>query len=197
MIKINPAKTLIRDFIELNTLSRDYKAWTHEKLNLNPPRYYRLLRMEACLRALGISFKSWDHFSKGVLIYDAKHENLQKRIFEKVKENVQEKYKEIFETMSYLEFDCEYYFFMFLSMRKSFFEFNTLQSCVLSTSDSYCMPLILLDDIIVGFEDYIHHLEILLAYFLNPEMTEIPLDLMVSEFGFPNVDLEKIDWEWY
>jgi hypothetical protein len=49
----NPAELFIKDYLELNSMIAKGEKWLPDEFIENPPRYYRILRAQACLRAMG------------------------------------------------------------------------------------------------------------------------------------------------
>ena len=193
-MKINPAKLLIDDYLELKELIKNIENWKEEKIKDNPPRYFRLLRLNACLKALGIQFESWKEFEKGYFKADDSSKIDRIKLFNLMSSLT----KNGISQFSILadEMDYNYYMYMALSMRRNIYQFNALQNTVLTASENYVVPLLVTDAILDDLNKYSKTLDELLIQILNPKNVSFSFKEMIEKFDFPDIDLEKIDLDW-
>lgn len=193
-MKINPAKLLIDDYLELKELIKNIENWKEEKIKDNPPRYFRLLRLNACLKALGIKFESWKEFEKGYFKADDSSKIDRIKLFNLMSSLT----KNGISQFSILadEMDYNYYMYMALSLRRNIYQFNALQNTVLTASENYVVPLLVTDAILDDLNKYSKTLDELLIQILNPKNVSFSFKEMIEKFDFPDIDLEKIDLDW-
>jgi hypothetical protein len=195
-MKINPAKLIIDDYLELKALVENSENWKEEKLKDNPPRYFRLLRLNACLKALGIKFESWKEFEKGYFKADHSSKIDRVRLFKLMSSLTKNGTSQFTILADEMEIDSNYYMYMALAMRRNIYQFNALQNTVLTASENYVVPLLVTDAILDDLNKYSKTLDELLIQTLNPMNVSFSIREMIEKFDFPEVDLEKIDLDW-
>jgi hypothetical protein len=65
IMKLNPAAILLQDYLEIMSLCSGLRTFSPATFEHNPPRYYRLKRIQACLKALDIQVQTVQDFKIG------------------------------------------------------------------------------------------------------------------------------------
>jgi hypothetical protein len=193
---INPAQIFLKDYLELKVLEKDTDKWTIDKLKSNPPRYFRLKRILSCMSALGIKFDNWIDFEKGYFHNNQKIKLEAEKILKFMSQLLRDKTCQFSISSDKFEIDNAYYFYMALTLRRTIYQFNTLRDTVISTSENYILPLLVIDDMLKDLKTYTKTFDRLLIDFLNPRKITIAKKEMIEKFEFPNIDLDEIDLDW-
>lgn len=193
--QLNPAEILIADYIELKTLVTNELPWDEQVLVHNPPRYLRILRIKACLRALNLSCDNFRDFEKGVPIRNVKSEE-----FLKVEELLWTGFS--IDRSDYMDEDCgaffsaSNHFHMLLSTRLNIHRFHAQRDAVLAASGHFLTPVLVIKKIEEKLGISTDILDQALSLLLNPEGHSNSLSELIDQFDFPEVDLDAIDLDW-
>ena len=193
---INPAQIFLEDYLELRVLEKYTEEWNIDKLENNPPRYFRLKRILSCLKAMGIKYNSWKDFEKGYFYSDQNVKFEAEKISDMMNQLIKDKNIKFPFSGDYYELDYAYYFYMALSIRRSIYQFNTLQNNVLTVSDNYTLPLLVIDEILMDLTKYTSTLDELIINLLNPMKVSFSKNEMIEKFEFPDINLEEVDLDW-
>jgi hypothetical protein len=196
MKKLNPARLFLYDYLELNVLEKDLQDWNHQNFEKNPPRNLRLIRMNACLAALNIKITNWNDFQKGNYDYLSNQVTNQMRVVKLMRDLLKNKSEKFDFKIDEDGFDKSYFFYMALSMRKFIYQFEGLHKTVLAASGNYILPLFIINNILHDLDYYSKQLDKIIFNLLNPSNKFFERKTMIQEFGFPNVDIKKIDLDW-
>lgn len=192
-MKLNPAAILLQDYLELTGYVPDLSDWKKDALISNPPRYFRLLRIEACLKALQIEVADFHHFQRG-LWCQHDEEALVNKIMGILKEPFQLDYARYIGAND--SFSGMITFRMLLDIRKAISGFASLKSGIFEMSGHYCTPVFMLDHLEQKIATEQKTVDEVLLLLLNPKEIEMFQEQLIHEFGFPDVDLDEIDGDW-
>lgn len=192
-MKFNPAKILVQDYLELNSMTLGFSEWTDEHFKDNPPRLLRLQRIRACLSCLEIEVADFHSFEKGDWV---------KPVSEELLETIQLVLKTPFE-LDYEQYIRPedrypemYHFGKFLSIRVVLYKLSSIRKSVLAASGHFLTPVLVLHHLEKKVEAECLALDEVLQLLLNPKELRLEHQTMVTDFGFPDVDLDEIDFDW-
>jgi hypothetical protein len=189
----NPAKLFLQHYLELQGLMDDSEIWEEKHLEYNPPRYYRLCRINACMKALGLEINNWANL---------REEFLQLSITSKAKEQLEDVLAKQFELdyASYLmdkdTFNSGYMLNMLLKIRVAIFQLSVIHDTVLAASNHYITPLLIISRLNKKLESDNTALDEAITLLLNPNNIQLTLEELADCFGYPVVDLDEIDLDW-
>jgi hypothetical protein len=189
---LDPARLLIEDYFELKTLTTDIEHWTDDDLNSNPPRYYRFLRIKACLKALQINSEKIKEFELGQFNTELSEERIS-QLYTKLGDSFN------LETESYILPDDKkvispsFIFNMLLKTRLLTHRFSSLCNGVMAASGHFLTPVLVLEHIENKLKDEQVALDNALVFLLNPETILFEYSELVEKYGFPDVDIDEID----
>ena len=192
-MKINPAKVLLEDYLELKSLLPNLENWKEEKLLTNPPRYYRLLRIKACMLSLNIESEDFSQFRAGAWCRNTLPELI---------ENIEQVLKEPFclDYEKYLEedkvFSGRYMFSMLLQLREALYKLPSIRSGILAASGHFLTPIFMIEHLQQKTLSEQLALDEAIQLMLNPNEIRFNENQMITSFGFPDVNIEDIDLEW-
>lgn len=193
--KLDPARILIADYVELKTLVSNEIPWDEQTLIHNPPRYLRILRIKACLKALNLSCDNFRDFETGVPIREMKSEK-----FIEVEELLWSGFS--IDRSDYMDEDCGIFFsstnhfHMLLATRLNIHRFHAQRDTVLAASGHFLTPVLVIDKIEEQLNSSKNVLEKALSLLLNPEGHSYTLSELIDQFDFPDADLDAIDLDW-
>jgi hypothetical protein len=186
-------KTLLKNFLELYTLSNDTSKWSAANFAKNPPRLYRLQMIAAVLKALKIE-GSYQEFEYGQFLYDEGRQDLAG-----FKTRVEENYSTIFETINLEDeenSDFQFIFEVLLRYRIKLHQFISVKATVLEAAGINKIPLTIMSEIENKLQNDIAAIDNILCYLLNPTGMAYSIEELKTKFNYPNVDLDKIDSDW-
>ncbi|KAB2890958.1 MAG: hypothetical protein F9K32_06390 [Desulfobulbaceae bacterium] len=179
------SKDLLNCYLEFVVLVRESQAWQEEQLADNPPRLYRLKQLNAILRAFDINdlveFRNGDFIEK----------------------DAHDRYEEVISLISLgsacvsIRDDLQACFCSLLQYREEIEKglwfgsgYYHIGSKILNTTYNHIWQSIAeiraslssIDQIIIGF--------------ISPDKKRIPIEHLVCDFNFPDVDIASIDMEW-
>ena len=192
---MDPSIILISDYIELKTLVKNELPWDEQILVHNPPRYLRILRIKACLRALNLSCDNFRDFETGVPIRNVKSDK-----FLKVEELLWSGFS--IDRSDYMDEDCGAFFSssnhfqMLLSTRLNIHRFHAQRDSVLAASGHFLTPVLVIEKIEEQLRISTEILDRALSLLLNPEGYYYTLSELIDQFDFPEADLDAIDLDW-
>ena len=186
-------KTLLKNFLELYTLSNDTTKWSVANFAENPPRLYRLQMIAAILKALKIEC-SYQEFEYGEFIFEEGRQNLAG-----FKTRVEENYNAVFETINLEDeehSDFQFIFEVLLRYRIKLHQFISVKATVLEAAGINKIPLMIMSDIEDKLQNDITAIDNILYYLLNPTRIAYSQEELIKKYNYPNVDLNKIDSDW-
>ena len=192
-MKINPAKVLLEDYLELKSLVPNIENWKEDLLLSNPPRYYRLLRIKACMLSLNIEAEDFRQFASGRWFRNARPELI---------ENIEQVLKEPFclDYEKYLEedkvFSGRYMFSMLLQLREALYKFPSIRSGILAASGHFLTPIFMIEHLQKKTLSEQLALDEAIQLMLNPNEIRFNENQLIKSFGFPDVNIQNIDLEW-
>ena len=186
------ALALLKMFLELKDFTPDVEDWSEAKMNGNPPRLYRLCQLMSLFAAFEIP---WDlkSFIGGNFI-DTKSSKLDRLA------------NELSPTMHAFE-DWErkpeivrrgfpMFFNILLGYRIEIDRVLNYSSGVLESSGLFGVAYELTHDVNEKIPALLERIDKILSELIDPEMRSFSVSELVSNFGFPNVDLFEIDCDW-
>ncbi len=85
---------------------------------------------------------------------------------------------------------------MLLQLREALYQLSTIRSTVLIASGHFATPVHMIDHLQKKTAAEQLALDEVLRLLLNPAKIQFDYGLMISSFGFPDVNLSDIDLEW-
>ena len=184
------AHNLLAGFLELRGLTPEFESWTEERLSENPPRLIRLRQLEALFQAFGVPWNPRS-FVEGKFIqpehsrYDSLLTKLSAELQEETTHSVwtdRNRLPRFFATL----FDYR----MRLEGALSFSNLILSASGLFKLAyDKICVLNRIIQNNIVNIDDT-------LAVLISPEMTAFPIEQIVRDYGYPDVNLCEIDEDW-
>jgi len=181
-------------FFDLEALTPDYSNWKPEILNGNEPRYYRLLQILAILKYIGI--ESVEEFVSGKFI-----EKKDDEFCEKLKEDALSYMKTTrFHRVKAEQFESNQLprvFERFLEYRAAINKVIYFNGGVLEASGFYLWGVLNTEEATEYLKITKEHIDNLLIRFIDPEKEiNIPIEILVLTYGYPDVNLDSIDMRW-
>lgn len=189
----NPAKLFLKHYLELQGMMHPSAIWEEKHLESNPPRFYRLCRINACMKALGLEINNWanlrEAFLKLVLTTEAKQQL----------EDVLAKQFEL-DYASYITdkdtISSGYMLNMLLNIRAATFQLVVINETVLAASDHYITPLLIISKLNKKLKFDNTALDEAIALLLNPNNIQLTIEELADCYAYPDVNLEDIDLDW-
>ena len=186
-------KILLTSFIDLYTLSNDTTKWSLANFAKNPPRLYRLQKIDSLMAALKIN-SSYQEFQYGEFLFEEGRQDLAG-----FKTRVEENYSAIFETINLEDeehSDFQFIFEVLLRYRIKMHLFISVKATVLEAAGINKIPLTIMSDIENKLQNDIAAIDNILYYLLNPTGIAYTLEELKTKFNYPAIDLNKIDSDW-
>lgn len=193
--QLNPAEILLSDYLSLLELEPNPSEWgISSDFNNNPPRYYRLQRIKACLKALNIDEKSILTFETGMFLMDFSNSAI-----EQMELILIENFSLDFDV--YVEnkkaSDLPRVYGRFFKLYKNISQLKNTFSGVLASSNHFLTPLFVKDQVVEKFTIQEETIEKVLVHLLNPQKIKLYERELIEQFEFPDIDLPSIDMGWY
>lgn len=186
-------KILLTSFIDLYTLSNDTTKWSLANFAKNPPRLYRLQKIDSLMAALKIN-SSYQEFQYGEFLFEEGRQDLAG-----FKNRIEENYPSIFETIflnNREDSDFQFVFEVLLRYRIKVQQLINVKTCVLEVSGINTIPLTIISDIDKKSQKDIAAIDNILYYLLNPTGINYTKEDLIIKFNYPDVDLAQIDKDW-
>lgn len=192
-MKINPAQVLLEDYLELKSLVPNIENWKEDLLLSNPPRYYRLLRIKACMLSLTIEAEDFRQFASGRWFRNASPE-----LIDTIEQVLKETY--CLDYQKYLDedkvFSGRYMFSMLLQLREALYKLTSIRSGILAASGHFLTPIFMIEHLQQKTLTEQLALDEAIQLMLNPNEIRFNENQMITSFGFPDVNIQDIDLEW-
>jgi len=182
------AKTLLAKYLDLLGYTPDVADWTEEKLGDNPPRYHRLLRLQALFAAYGLP---WDvpAFRQGEFITDVgRYQPVWERMLAEYDDDRMREHND--------EHAFRYFFRSLLGYRERVDRVLGYHSGVMMASGLYAYACVKVHEVNEPLRHQVEPIEDLLAEFISPTWQTFPRAELVRDFGYSDVDLWAIDADW-
>jgi hypothetical protein len=192
---LDPASIVIEEYLSLKMLISGAIPFEESFLKENPPRYYRLLRFKSALAALEISCTNFDAFENGEVIVE------DRTLFDKVEELLVKGFK--LPISNYVDannnefYSCASHFQALLATRLITYQFRSQRASILAASGHFLTPIKVAESIETKIQNETAVLEQALRLLLNPEGKSFMMSELTDQFGFPAVDLDEIDLDWF
>ncbi len=186
-------KILLTSFLDLYTLSNDTTKWSVANFAKNPPRLYRLQKIDSLMAALKIE-GSYQEFEYGEFLFEEGRQDLAG-----FKNRIEENYPSIFETIflnNREDSDFQFVFEVLLRYRIKVQQLINVKTCVLEVSGINSIPLTIISDIDKKLLKDIAAIDNILYYLLNPIGINYTKEDLITKFNYPDVDLAQIDKDW-
>ena len=184
---------LLTSLLELYALSNDTTKWSIANFAKNPPRLYRLQKIDSLMAALKIN-SSYQEFEYGEFLFEERRQNLAG-----FKNRIEENYPSIFETVflnNEEDSDFQFVFEMLLRYRIKLQNLINVKTCVLEVSGINTIPLTIISKMDAKLENDIAGIDNILYYLLNPTGINYSKEDLIKKFNYPDVDLAQIDKDW-
>ena len=192
-MKINPAQVLLEDYLELKSLVPNIENWKEDLLLSNPPRYYRLLRIKACMLSLTIEAEDFRQFASGRWFINANPE-----LIDTIEQVLKETY--CLDYQKYLDedkvFSGRYMFSMLLQLREALYKLTSIRSGILAASGHFLTPIFMIEHLQQKTLSEQLALDEAIQLMLNPNEIRFNYNQMITSFDFPDVNIKDIDLEW-
>jgi hypothetical protein len=86
---------------------------------------------------------------------------------------------------------------MLLSTRLITYQFRSQRESILAASGHFLTPIKISESIETKIQNEMAVLDQALRLFLNPEGKRFLMSELIDQFGFPAVDLDEIDLDWF
>jgi hypothetical protein len=192
-MKLNPATILLDDYLEMMSLTSGLQTWDAEQFKDNPPRYYRVQRIQACMRALNIHTHQVHQFKSGGWCMPIS-EDLVQYIQSVLKVPFKLDYASYIDSHS--RFTENYFFRMLLDMREIMSKYTHLQQAILAASGHFLTPVFMLNHLQEKQESEKKAIDEVLQLLMNPTELRLTREELIAQFDYPDVDLDEIDLEW-
>jgi hypothetical protein len=185
------AHDLMIRFLELRAMTPNYDDWTEEMLTDNPPRLIRLRQLTAMFQAFGIPWGP-QSFTHGMFIQPDLHRyySLLSKLSTELKEGFTPldwtdhmMVRRFFETLFYYRIHVE----SVLSYSESIWSASGLFRVAY---DKICELSRIVENNISNIND-------ILVAMISPEMAAFPIEQIVRDYGYPDVNLCEIDRDWW
>jgi hypothetical protein len=186
-------KVLLKNFLELYTLSNDTSKWSAANFAKNPPRLYRLQMIAAVLKALKIE-GSYEEFEYGEFLFEERRQDLVG-----FKTKVAENYSAIFDSINFEDeehSDFQFIFEVLFKYRIKMHQFISVKATVMEAAGINEIPLTIISDIEIKLQKDIAGIDNILYYLINPTGITYSLEELKTKFNYPDIDLDKIDSDW-
>jgi hypothetical protein len=194
-VQVDPASILIEEYFSLKTLISGSVPFDAAVLKDNPPRYYRLLRFKSALAALALNCTDFLAFENGDFILE------DRQLFDKVEELLVKEFE--LPIANYVDehntayFSCASHFQMLLATRLTLHQLSAQREAAMASSGHFQTPLRIIAKMEVKLTMEVDVLQQALCILLNPSDKRFTMEEMTNQFGFPIVDLDEIDLDWY
>jgi hypothetical protein len=186
--RIITARTLLLKFLELRGLSSQFADWTEERFNENPPRLFRLRRLVALFRAFDIPWGPAS-FIKGEFIQSEqpRYAGLLSKLAAQIPNGLEpwqrhrlpEFFAMLFGLRDKVDGVLEYFSGLYEATGLAFYAYQ--KGC----------------DLNQVIQDNVGDIENLLVELISPEAATFTVEQLSKNFGYPDVDLFKIDLDWF
>ena len=190
------ALDLLRQYLELRRYTPDHRNWNEQALEQNPPRLIRLQRLKALFHAFGIAFDPPSFQEGGFIdseapIYEA---FLERARLWFLKERSEGRLPVMIKaTASYLRPVFE----MLLKYRIMLDEPLSFNDGILEASDLYWFGILKIDEMNGLIRKRLAIIDDLLVELISPTRQTFTRKQLVNEHGYPDVDLDEIDLDWF
>lgn len=194
---MNLANQLVKYHLEINSLMPSEMDWPLDLFKENPPRYIRLKRLYALKKALQLDEVCMQQFLQGEFITN-EHYKVWEAVYEIVKEkfNIQiEDYLSI-NTINPDIKSLSFLFHILFDFKKNHFKLLNTGSGVLTASDFYLTPMLILKNVAPKLQTDIHLIDEILDLIINPTRIAYSEKELNALFDYPLDDLAEIDMDW-
>lgn len=187
-------KNLLTSFLELYTLSDNVTSWSIANFAKNPPRLFRLQKIDSLMKALNIN-GTYEQFLYGEFLYEEGRQNCTE-----FKKRVEENYSSIFGAITMEEEEDSDFQFVFEVLFRYRIKLNQLinvKSTVIEASGINRIPIIIMLDIESKLQNDIAGIDRILCYLINPKRIAYTKEELKTKYNYPDVDLDEIDLDWF
>lgn len=193
--QFDPASILVEEYLSLKLLISGPIPFDAALLEDNPPRYYRLLRFKSALAALELNCTDFKAFENGEIVLE------DRQLFDKVEELLVQAFQlpisDYVDAHNTAYYSCASHFQMLLKARLTLHQLSAQRETVMASSGHFQTPVRIIEKMEAKLTKEIGVLQQALCILLNPEVKRFTMEEMTTKFGFPVVDLDEIDLDWY
>jgi len=182
-------KDILRIFLELLSLSENIDEWSEENFEDNEPRLLRFQQLMALLKAFNIP-TDIHSFVNGSFI-----NGLDKR-YDKIREYMMRNNHTKYTVGNILGDDIDLAFAYMLEYRIKLNKALTHNQQILLASHSMRYAYFQVSFMDRAIKENLEEYDKFLAWIISPENENIPMEKMVESFGYPDVDMSEIDFEY-
>lgn len=192
---ILPERELLFLYLDLYSMSPDTVDWSEQYFKDNPPRLIRYQNFCALAGALQLPYQNISQFEWGDFVQES-HLQVWDEIMALASERFQVNpglYGEDYTIHAGILSDM---FFVLLNAAKNVYKVVTSGGGIIEpTGYHHCYVHILhhIAHSVMPIQENIHEI---LYLILNPQKIMYPLEVLVKEFGYQEVDLNEIDGRW-
>jgi len=190
------ALELLRQYLELCRYTPDQRDWNEQALEPNPPRLIRLQRLKALFHAFGIPFDPQSFQEGGFIdcedpVYEVFLERARSQF---LKEGTEGRHSG---TNQVTAFYLRPVFKNLLKYRIALEEPLTFNRGVSVAGDLFYFEFLKINELNRVIRDHIAIIEDLLVEVISPTRRTFSRKQLVKEHGYPDVDLDEIDFNWF
>jgi hypothetical protein len=153
------------------------------------------LRLKSALAALEHSCQNVNAFENGAFISE------NRELFDKVEQLLVQAFQlpisDYVDEHNNTYFSCASHFQMLLATRLNLHQLSAQRETVMASSGHFQTPVRIIEKLEVKLTMEVEILQQALCILLNPEGKRFTMEEMTTQFGFPVVDLDEIDLDWY
>lgn len=183
------ARSLLLDFLELRRLSPDFSKWTEYSLLDNPPRLFRLRCLIAMFYAFGLSWHP-QSFIRGQSINYKKPEY--KSVLLKFSEESTNEFLN-----GYMEELLPDSFRLLLTYRMQLDDVLFSFSNIITASGPIISVYRKANQLNTIIQQNIADIEDVLANLISPEGKTFTIEELVREYGYPDIDMDALDEDFW
>ncbi len=190
------ALDLLRQYLELCRYTPDHRDWTERALEKNPPRLIRLQRLKAMFHAFGIPFDPQSFREGGFIdwkdpVYEVFLERARSQFLREEAEG------RLSGTIELTAFYLKPVFESLLEYRIALDESLHFNSGVSAAGDLFYFELLKINEMNRVIRSRLAIIEDLLVELISPTRQTFSHKRLVKEHGYPDVDLDEIDLDWF
>jgi hypothetical protein len=188
---------LLEKILEFTEMTPDKEEWNYEALQSNPPRYIRLQRIEALMKAFFADDPKYitiQSFLSGEFIKD-RDINQYENTVEYIKESL-ERYQSPFSAREIRLPGLAFVFHILVDYKRLVRKLVTFNSGWLEAGMSVAQfSIYLTESISENLRGKYNDLDTTLELFINPRLYTFTIKELIEKYGYPKDDLDSIDTE--
>ncbi|MBI5591826.1 MAG: hypothetical protein HY881_15245 [Deltaproteobacteria bacterium] len=185
------AHDLLLGFLDLRGMTPNFDNWTEELLSDNPPRLFRRRQLVALFQAFGIP---WDpqSFVEGKFIHSEHHR------YDSLLSKLSVEFPEEMNHSAWTDdVRLPRFFATLFSYRMRVERVLSFSDLILTASGLFKLAYDKICELNGIIQNNIVNIDDILAALISPEMAAFPIEQIVRDYGYPDVNLCEIDGDWW